>query len=176
MYVNVNKKLIDINNIVNDLKEKVKRISDKFPSVKLKKQVTMDNLVIKYTNDKDFQKMLDNIKVLLDDICEKLELLESFKKEFHNFLSIQSMMAFIIEDAKRYISYFYFVKELTVSFCELITTKISLIKDNDFEKYDAIYRKFDENLFKQEEFFYLNICDYSGRYDKLIDEVTNILW
>ena len=51
-----------------------------------------------------------------------------------------------------------------------------LLKSNEYEKYNEIYKSFDDVLFKNEEFFYLNIYQHSHQYDDLIDEITNILW
>ncbi len=50
------------------------------------------------------------------------------------------------------------------------------LKNDEYEKYNEIYKSFDENLFKHEEFFYLNIYPHTHQYDDLIDEITNILW
>ena len=177
MYSNMsNNSIIDSDKAINDLKELLDKFIEKFSNLKIKKEDSVENLVKKYSADEEFQKKLKIINCLMNDISDKLEALDSFENEFHNFLSIQNMIRYITRNIEKYISYSTFVKELTSSFCELINAKIRLTKNEEFEKYDRIYKSFDDYLFKHEEFFYLTIYESSHKYDDLIRKVNNILW
>ena len=177
MYISMDEKsMMSLDEILTEFKQIFDSIMEKFSNISLKKQYSVDALVNRYSEDKKFLKKLDNINDLMKEISDKLEALHDFENEFHNFLSIQNMVGYIIKDIEKYFKYSSFVNELTSSFCELIHTKIMLLKSNEYEKYNEIYKSFDDVLFKNEEFFYLNIYQHSHQYDDLIDEITNILW
>ena len=177
MYLNMDEKsIIDIDKVIEELKKLLDSFIEKFSNLTMKKQDSIEILVKKYAADEKFLKKLDCINDLMDDIADKLEVLDSFENEFHNFLSIQNMISYITGDVEKYIRYSTFVKELTSSFCELINTKIDLIKNNNYEDYNQIYKSFDDDLYAHEEFFYLKIYEPSHQYDDLIREVNNILW
>lgn len=168
MYINMDEKsMMNLDEIITEFKQIFDSIIEKFSNSYLKKQ---------YSVDEEFLKKLDDINDLMNDISNKLEALNCFEKEFHNFLSIQNMIGYIIKDTEKYFKHSSFVKKLASLFCELIHTKIMLLKNDEYEKYNEIYKSFDENLFKHEEFFYLNIYQHTHQYDDLIDEITNILW
>ena len=177
MYMDMDEKnVIDIEMVISELKKLLDNFIEKFSNLNMKKHDSIEALAKKYSEDEEFLKKLDAINSLMRDISDKLEVLRCFEKEFNNFLSIQNMIGYITRDIKRYILYSTFVKELTSSFYELITAKIALIRRGEYEKYDEIYKSFDDNLFKHEEFFYLRIYEYTHQYDDLIREVNNILW
>lgn len=170
------KSMIDFDRVTEELKKLLDIFKEKFSNLNFKKQQSFESLVKKYSDDDEFIRKLASINNLMNDIADKLEVLDSFENEFHNFLSIQNMIRYIAGDVGRYIHYSAFVNELTSSFCELINTKISMVKNNEYESYNKIYKSFDDELFNQEEFFYVNIYEPTHKYDDLIREVNNILW
>lgn len=177
MHINMDEKSkMNLDNIIAELKKLLDSFIEKFSNLNLKKQYSIETLVKKYSSDEEFLKKLDNINYLMNDISDKLEELDCFENEFHNFLSIQNMISYITMDIEKYILFSYFVKELTSSFYELINTKIRLIENKQFKNYNEIYKSFNDNLFNHEEFFYLNIYEPTHQYDNLIREVNNILW
>ena len=170
------KSMMNFDKITTDLKKLLDSFKEKLSNLNFKKQHSFLYLVKKYSDDEEFIKKLASINNLMNDIADKLEVLDSFENEFHNFLSIQNMIRYITGDIGRYFCHLTFVRELTSSFYDLINTKIRLIENNEYESYNEIYKTFDDYLFKQEEFFYLNIFEPTHKYDDLIDEITKILW
>ena len=172
----MNEKLIfDISNIVNDLKKLLDGFIERFSNIERKGE-SINKVVKKFTNDNEFLKKLDFINTLSDNLLDKLEALNDFKEEYNAFLSIKNMLNYIIEDIKRYILFCSFVNDLISSFYNIIEIKINLIKNGNREDYENFFKIFDEKLFNQEEFFYLNIYRNTHQHDDLIAEVTNVLW
>lgn len=177
MYINIsNKSVLDLNNLLTDLKELLERFSLKFQQYISSGDESMNHLVKRYSNNNKFLEKLNIIKKLSEDLADKLEGLDLFEMEFNRFLSIQNMINYIIDDIGKYILYSSFLYEIISSFCNLIDIKINFINKNDFEDYSKYYNQFDEFLFKQEEFFYLNIYENTHQYDELIKEVNNMFW
>ena len=173
--MNVNKALTDIDQTVIDLKELLENVSGKFKNY-IFKEHSIDDLVKRFSNDDAFSVKLKRIKKLTEDIADKLECLELFENEFVRFLSIQDMIEYIIGDIERFVLYSSFVNDLTSLFCNLINEKIKLFKCNALKSYDEIYDEFNNELFKKEEFFNLNIYVSDNQNDELIMKVNNILW
>lgn len=177
MYIDMDEKsILNLDNVIWEFKKLLDSFIEKFSNSNLKNHYSTETLVNKYFSDEEFLKKLGVINGLMDDISNKLEALDYFENEFHNFLSIQNMIRYIMGNIEKYILFSSFIKRLTSSFCELINTKIKLIKNGEYEKYNGIYKSFDDYLFNQEEFFYLNIYEPTHQYDDLIREVNNILW
>ena len=176
MYENMDGKYIsDVNCIVNDLKNLTGNIENRFSNFQFKDENVSDNF-LSTSNDKELYEELNNIKKLTDEICDKLEGLNSFTKEFHAFLSIQNMVGYIVEDLGRFILHSSFILELISSFYRLISIKRNIMKKDDLDNYEKSYKEFEDYLSEKEEYFYLNIYKCTHQYDDLIVQVTNILW
>ena len=132
-------------------------------------ELSFEEVVEIYSNDKNFLKKLEYIKSLLDDIDELMEGIEIKYDEYYNFLSIKNMISYIAGDVRKYLKYSSFVLLLLKDFDNLLDCQ------NDQDYYN-IYKKFDIELYKQEDIFYTEIFEYTHEYDDLIDKVTNILW
>lgn len=177
MYINMNdNQIIDIGIIVKDLKELLDNVKERFSNVSLKKENAIDNIVKKYSQNNDFLNKLEIIKSLSDKLLDKLEPLKDFHEEFIAFLSIQNMIEYIIGDIRKYILFSSFIHELISSFYKIINIKIDSMKNTKIHNYEKFFKSYEEKLFKQEEFFYLNIYENTHKYDDLIADVTNILW
>ena len=50
------------------------------------------------------------------------------------------------------------------------------MKKGRIDDYNKVLSDYNITLYKQEEFFYLNIYEKTSEHDDLIKEVTNILW
>ena len=170
------KYIIDVNCIVNDLKNLLGNIVNTFSNIHFKNEKAINNLVKNYSNDNEFLEKLNNIKMLTNEICDKLEALNFFKREFYAFLSIQNMVCYVVEDIMMFILHSSFIMELISSFYRLINIKINLMKKDGLDKYEKSYKEFDDYLLEKEEFFYLKIYKCTHQFDDLIVEVTNILW
>ncbi|MBQ6100113.1 MAG: hypothetical protein IJL02_09695 [Methanobrevibacter sp.] len=176
MYVNMNdKNILEISRFVQDLKNILDYIGEKFHNIHFKKENSLDNLVSLYSENQEFLDKLGLINELMNNISNKLEGLDYFQDEFYFFLPICSMISYIINDIRKYILFSSFVRNLSLLFCDLITTKISQIKSSSLNEYEEDFNLFKRNFFNQKEFFYSNIYECSHQYDDLIVEVANIL-
>ncbi len=177
MYVNVeNRKLVNIGDRANSLKELLDFLFNKLKNNFSKKEEYLDELAKIYSNDCEFSQKIKVISNFMNQLSEELQKFKSFEMEFENFLSIQTMIDYIISKMELFVKYSDFANDLAGAFCNLINFKVKCLQTNDLKKYDGFYKLYDEELFKKEEFFYLNIYQNSHQYDELIDEVTNILW
>ena len=132
-------------------------------------ELTLEELVEIYSNDKNFLNRLDHIKSLLDDIDELMEYIDFRYDEYYNFSSIKNMVTYIASDVEKYLKYSPFIITLLTDFNNLLD------RQNDPD-YNDIYKKFDIKLYKQEDIFYTEIFEYTHEHNDLIDKVTNILW
>ena len=89
--------------------------------------------------------------------------------EYYNFSSIKNMVTYIVSDVEKYLKYSSFIMILLTDFNNLLDGQIN-------PNYENIYKKFDIELYKQEDIFYTEIFEYTYEHDDLIDKVTNILW
>lgn len=158
------------NNIINDFLDIIKKF---YNSVKNKftknDEMTSDEFINKYSEDKEFLKHLNYIKVSLNEISDIMEQIDFKYDEYYNFLSIKKMIIYIVNDFEKYFKYYNFMVNLLKNFNDLI------IKENQLEDYMEEYKHFDDFLYKQEDFFYTEIFDSNSKYNDSIDKVTNIL-
>lgn len=177
MYVHIEyQQIIDVGSIVKNLKELLDSVIDRFSNIQFKKENSIDNIVEKYSNNKEFLDKLDIIVSLTDELVDKLELLNDFQEEYLACLSLQNMIKYVVGDIRKYILFSSFIGDLISSFYNLITIKIDLVKKGRITDYDKFLSEYNVTLYKQEEFFYLNIYENTHEYDDLINEVTNVLW
>ena len=158
------------NNIINDFLDIIKKF---YNSVKNKftknDEMTSDEFINKYSEDKEFLKHLNYIKVSLNEISDIMEQIDFKYDEYYNFLSIKKMIIYIVNDFEKYFKYYNFMVNLLKNFNDLI------IKENQLEDYMEEYKHFDDFLYKQEDFFYTEIFGSDTKYNDSIDKVTNIL-
>lgn len=131
-------------------------------------ELSFEELVEKYSNDKDFLDFLDYIKTSLNDIAKLMRNLSFPYGEYYNFMSINNMITYIANDVGKYLKYSSFVLTLLREFNDLLDNQ----NNSD---YDALYEEFDIRLDGHEDYFYTQIFDGSNEYDELIVKVTNIL-
>ena len=170
MSININDNVdLELDDFLSFFKRLYKFIKDELQKNKPKEELTFEELVDLYSNDKNFLSQLDYIKSLLDDIDELLENINFAYYEYYNFLSIKDMINYIIDDVGKYIRYSPFILSLLNAFNNLMDS----LNDSD---YGNIYEEFDIFLDKQEDVFYAEIFEGTPEYDDLIVKVTNILW
>lgn len=165
VYVNMDKNQRNFNSL-NDIYQKIREI---FSNFKLQSDVPIEKVIQIYSNDNN---LLKEISVIEDSLSEIADILAQIgNKELFYFLSIRHMIGYILKDVKLFIIYMPFVDNLLINFFKFIHSK--LIGDNDYEENDEIFADF---LEEQKDYFYDNIFEYTGEYEDLIIEVTNILW
>ncbi len=145
------KGILDISNIVEDLKNLLDSLSNKFSFIQLKKENSIEDLVRIYSNHKEFINKLDLIKKLTDDMADNLERLDSFEEEFYIFLSARNMINYIIGNIEYYILYSSFVHELSSLFCNLINTKITHLRNSTINDYENEFSLFKKNFFEKKQ-------------------------
>ncbi len=170
------KRIIDVGCIVRNLKELLDSVIERFSSIQVKKENSIDNIVVKYSADKEFLEKLDCIVYLTDELVDRLEVLKDFQDEYLACLSLQNMVEYVVGDIRRYILFSSFIKDLIFSFYNLIISKIDLMKKGRINDYNKVLSDYNLNLYKQEEFFYFKIYENTHEHDDLIKEVTNILY
>ena len=158
------------NNIIDDFFDILKKF---YHSVKDKitknDEMSLDEFIDKYSEDKEFLNDLEYIKSSLNEISEIIEQINFEYGEYYNFTSIKRMITYIVEDLEKYFYYSSFILLLLKNFNDLID------KERQLYDYKEEYEKFDTFLYEQEDFFYTEIFDGDSKYDNAIDEVTNIL-
>ena len=165
VYVNMDKNQRNFNSL-NDIYQKIREI---FSNFKLQSDVPIEKVIQIYSNDNN---LLKEISVIEDSLSEIADILAQIgNKELFYFLSIRHMIGYILKDVKLFIIYMPFVDNLLINFFKFIHSK--LIGDNDYEENDEIFADF---LEEQKDYFYDNIFEYTGEYEDLMIEVTNILW
>ena len=120
-------------------------------------------------NDKEFLEYLNFVKSSLNEIYTVMEQINFEYDEFYNFASIKRMITYIIDRPEKYFHYSSFILVLLKNFNELI------IKNRQKENYKEAYEKFDNLLYEQEDYFYIEIFDPNPKYNDAIDKVTNVL-
>ena len=112
-------------------------IKDKFQ--KETDELTFEELVETYSNDKNFLDYLDCIKTSLNNIAEIMRNLKFQHDEYYNFMSITNMITYIISDVGKYIKYSSFILTILNDFNNLIDSQNN-------SNYNIIYEKFDIKL------------------------------
>lgn len=143
-------------------------LENKLIKIESREELSFDELVDIYSNDKVFLSGLEYVKTSLNDIALSMRNLTFVYDEYYNFMSIKNMIDYIVDDAGRYIKNSSFVLTVFSDFN-------NLMENRNNSDYDALYEKFDIILDEQEDYFYTEIFDGTDEYDKLIVKVTNIL-
>ena len=96
MYVNMNdKNILEISRFVQDLKNILDYIGEKFHNIHFKKENSLDNLVSLYSENQEFLDKLGLINELMNNISNKLEGLDYFQDEFY-FLIFENIFYFLL--------------------------------------------------------------------------------
>lgn len=167
-YINVNSD-VNVENFLSLFRKLYNFIKEKFHKNEPSEELSFDELVEMYSNDKDFLSKLEYIKISLAEIDELMEDVNFAYDEYCNFLSIKDMIVYIVNDVAKFLKHSQFIITLLTAFNCLMDRQY----DSDYEN---IYQKFDKWLYGQEDIFYLEIFDGTHEYDDLIVKVTNILW
>ena len=158
------------NNVIDDFLDIFKKfyhsVKDKFIK---NDEMSLDEFINKYSEDKEFLNGLESIKSSLNEISEMMEQINFEFDEDYNFASIKRMITYIIDNLEKYFHYSSFIVLLLKNFNDLI------VKERQLDDYKEEYEKFDTFLYEQEDFFYTEIFDSDSKYDNAIGEVTNIL-
>lgn len=162
--VNVN------NNVIDDFLDIFKKFYNSVKSKLTKNdEMTLDEFLSKYSDDKEFLNYLDSVKLSLNEISDLMEQMEFKYDEYYNFISIKKMIIYIVNNLEKYFYYSSFILILLKNFNDL------MIKEKQLESYKEEYEKFDSFLYEKEDFFYTEIFDSDSKYNNAIDKVTNIL-
>ena len=158
------------NNIIDDFLDIFKKfyqsVKDKFTK---NEELSLDEFINKYSEDKEFLKDLEFIKSSLNEISEMMEQISFEYDEDYNFASIKRMITYIVDNLEKYYYHSSFIVLLLKNFNDLI------VKERQLDDYKEEYEKFDKFLCEQEDYFYTEIFDSDSKYDDAVDKVTNIL-
>lgn len=158
------------NNIIDDFLDIFKKFYNSVKNRFTKNDdMSLEEFVNKYSEDKEFLDYLDFVKFSLNEISNVMEQINFKYDEYYNFASIKRMITYIINNLEKYFNYSSFIVLLLKNFNDLI------IKERQLDSYKEEYEKFDIFLYEQEDYFYTEIFDGDSKYDDAIDEVTNIL-
>lgn len=168
MYVTMDEKEINLDN----LNEIYRRIREIFSNVKPHNELPINELVQLYSSDKDFLNDMNYIGESLSEIAKILVSIDILENEFILFLSIKRMIDYLLNDVELFIDYLFFIDELLMNFFNLIHHKIH----NSYDDYKKEYDLFVIYLNDKKEFFYTKIYQYSGKFEKTVIEINNLLW
>ena len=167
-YINANSNL-NADNFLSLFRKLYNFIKEKFHKNEQSEELSFEEIVEIYSNDKCFLSNLEYIKNSLAEIDELMEDVNFAYDEYYNFLSIKDMITYIVSDVAKFLKYSQFVITLLTAFNGLMDRRDDL-------DYESIYQDFDKWLYKKEDIFYLEIFEGTHEYDDLIVKVTNILW
>lgn len=153
---------------LNDIHDKINKF---FTTFQPKFDISADDLVDAYSNDKIFLKELKIIDESMNEILNILKSINGMENEFYDFFSIRIMVIYFIDDVALFLLNISFISNLFDEFFKLIHKKLL-----DKEKYNEDYSNFTIFLEKQKDYFYTEIYEYDGEYEDLIIEITNVLW
>lgn len=151
-----------------------KYIKDDFINLlkKLFKNVYSYVEIFSKNEDKIINNSINIIKEDFLSIKEVLSHMPLYEKEYYNFTSISDMSLYILDDLFLLKKNLYFIKEMVVSFREIIELKINL-NESDYENE---YADFTSKLIRWEQYFYTQIYTPSKFYDdEAIANITNSL-
>ena len=174
---NLNVPIIDaIDNMLPALSGELtlRQIEDNF-GIQLKKQEseTKDKI---FLDDDEFKNETENLKSLMNKISALLEENPLFNKnESIDFLMIQNMIEYLLENFENFIKYSQFIKELLIDYREIILKKL----ENDLKTinidYETEYESYESKLYEKKEYFYLNIYRSDKGDEGLIASFANAL-
>lgn len=168
MYVTMDEKEINLDN----LNEIYRKICEIFSNVKPHMELSINELVQLYSSDKDFLNDMNYIGESLSEIAKILVSIDILENEFILFLSIKRMIDYLLNDVELFIDYLFFIDDLLMNFFNLIHHKIH----NSYDDYKKEYDLFVIYLNDKKEFFYTKIYQYSGKFEKTVIEINNLLW
>ena len=97
------------------------------------------------------------------------------KNESIDFLMIQNMIEYLLENFENFIKYSQFIKELLIDYREIILKKL----ENDLKTinidYETEYESYESKLYEKKEYFYLNIYRSDKGDEGLIASFANAL-
>ena len=158
------------NNIIDDFLDIFKKFYNSVKSRFTKNdEMSLEEFINKYSDDKEFLDYLDFVKFSLNEISYVMEQINFKYDEYYNFASIKRMIIYIVDNPEKYFYHSSFIVLLLKNFNDLI------IKERELDSYKEEYEKFDIQLYKNEDYFYTKIFDGDSKYDDAIDEVSNIL-
>lgn len=158
------------NNIIDDFLDIFKKFYNSVKNRFTKNdEMSLEEFINVYSEDKEFLDYLDFVKVSLNEISNVMEQIDFEYDEYYNFASIRRMITYIVDYPEKYFYYSSFIVLLLKNFNDLI------IKKRQLDNYNEEYEKFDIFLYEKENYFYTEIFDGDSKYDDAIDEVTNIL-
>lgn len=125
------------------------------------------------SNESSIDKLILEIKNNCNDMEDILEnFIQIFEDEYYYFTSIKSMLFYILDNINETIEYLQYVKELFLSFYNLIQSK----SHDYFEEYELKQNEFDLELDTFEQKFYTEICKPSKHFDEVVlSGITNSL-
>lgn len=142
--VNVN------NNVIDDFLDIFKKFYNSVKSKLTKNdEMTLDEFLSKYSDDKEFLNYLDSVKLSLNEISDLMEQMEFKYDEYYNFISIKKMIIYIVNNLEKYFYYSSFILILLKNFNDL------MIKEKQLESYKEEYEKFDSFYMKKKISFTL---------------------
>lgn len=165
-YVTVNGNNNIIDDFLNIFKKFYNSVKNRFTK---KDEMSLEEFINRYSEDKEFLDYLDFVKFSLNDISNVMEQINFEYDEYYNFTSIKRMITYIVDNHEKYFYYSSFMVLLLKNFNDLI------IKERQLDNYKEEYEKFDKFLYEKEDFFYTEIFDSDSKYDDAVDKVTNIL-
>jgi hypothetical protein len=158
------------NNVIDDFLDIFKKFYNSVKNRFTKNdEMSLEEFINVYSEDKEFLDYLDFVKVSLNEISNVMEQIDFEYDEYYNFASIRRMITYIVDYPEKYFYYSSFIVLLLKNFNDLI------IKKRQLDNYNEEYEKFDMFLYEKENYFYTEIFDGDSKYDDAIDEVTNVL-
>lgn len=158
------------NNIIDDFLDIFKKFYNSVKNRFIKNdEMSLDEFINKYSEDKEFFDYLEFVKYSLNEISNVMEQINFEYDEYYNFASIKRMITYIIDNPEKYFYYSSFIVLLLKNFNDL------LVKERQLDSYKEEYEKFDIFLYEQEDYFYTEIFDSDSKYDNAVDKVTNVL-
>ena len=168
MYVTMDEKEINLDN----LNEIYRKICEIFSNVKPHNELPINELVQLYSSDKDFLNDMNYIGESLSEIAKILVSIDILENEFILFLSIKRMIDYLLNDVELFIDYLFFIDDLLMNFFNLIHHKIH----NSYDDYKKEYDLFVIYLNDKKELVDTKIYQYSGKFEKTVIEINNLLW
>lgn len=159
--MNANDAKIEIDmNIKKRLENLLKKISNNLKSI------------FSFENNKGLNRSISIIKEKMIEFASLLEQLDDFRKEFFDFLRIEKMIRYTLDNFNSIDSNQKSILfESLYKFSDLIDYKLNHIENDYLEKYG----EFSLYLKETKRHFYLNICKYDDGFDDTMIKVSKVL-
>ena len=126
------------NNIIDDFLDIFKKFYNSVKSRFTKNdEMSLEEFINKYSDDKEFLDYLDFVKFSLNEISYVMEQINFKYDEYYNFASIKRMIIYIVDNPEKYFYHSSFIVLLLKNFNDLI------IKERELDSYKEEYEKFD---------------------------------